>query len=252
MRHTSLQIAQRIAHQTGRLAALAVFALALTGCQIVAGTTLYTQVRFIDASPDAPGLDVYQNSTATLYNIGLGTASSYVAIAPGSYTYSVDVTATRQQLADVAGPFALGVQYTVLIGHITAKLQMTILKDQSTPAPSGQVALRFLDQSTRNGPVDIYLLTPGAALTGVSPIVKDIAFGNTPAYIDAPIGTYSIVIVPTGTVPTSATVPLYAGSEIDYASAAARTIVLIDQQLVTTPVLQVISADDYDSPASTT
>jgi Domain of unknown function (DUF4397) len=248
MRQTIVHLARR----TGLLAALAAFTAAFTGCQIIAGTAQYTQVRFIDASPDAPGLDIYQYSTVSLYNIGFGTASSYVPIAPSSYTYSVDVTGTRQQLAGVTGAFALGAQYTVLIGNVTAKLQMTLLKDQSTPAPSGQVALRFLDQSTRVGPVDIYLLPSGSGLTSVSPVATGIAFGNAPIYIDAPIGTYSIAIVPTGTVPTTATVPLYTGSQIEYPSGAARTIILIDQQLVTTPGLQVISADDYDSPTSTT
>jgi hypothetical protein len=248
MRHSIFHLVRR----TTRLAVVAVFALALTGCQIVAGTGQYTQVRFIDASPDAPGLDIYQNSNVSLYNIGFGTASSYVPIAPSNYAYSVDVTGTRQQLAGVTGAFALGTQYTILVGNVTARLQMTLLKDQSTPAPSGQVALRFLDQSTRVGPVDIYLLPSGSALTSVSPIATGIGFGNAPTYIDAPSGTYSIAIVPAGTVPTGNTVPLYTGSQIEYTSGAARTIILIDQQLVTTPGLQAISADDYDSPTSTT
>jgi hypothetical protein len=246
MRLISLHIARR----TSRLAALAVFVAALSGCQVIDGTPLYTQVRVIDASPDAPGLDAYQNSTASLYNIGLGTASSYIAIGPGNYTYSVDITNTQQQLASVRGPFALGAQYTVLIGNVTATLQMTILKDQSTPAPAGQVALRFLDQSTRNGPVDIYLVPSGGKLTGVTPIVTDIRFGNTPTYINAPAGTYSIVAVPTGTIPSGSTSPLYTGAQVEYDGGAARTIVLIDQQLVTTAGLQAIIADDYDSPTS--
>jgi hypothetical protein len=235
-----------------RLAALALLATVLTGCQVIDGTLLYTQVRIIDASPDAPGLDVYQNSIASLYNIGFGTASSYIAIGSGNYTYSVDITNTRQQLASVAGTFALGAQYTVLIGNVTANLQMTVLKDQSTAAPAGQVALRFLDQSTRNGPVDVYLLPSGGKLTGLMPIVSNIRFGNAAIYIDVPFGTYSVVVVPTGTVPSSTTVPLYTGSQVEYSNGAARTIVLIDQQLVTAPGLQAITADDFDSPAATT
>jgi Domain of unknown function (DUF4397) len=250
MRPIRLHLAKRI----GRLAALAAFAAALTGCQVISGTQQYTLVRFIDATPDTPapgGLDVYQDSTVSLYNIGFGTPSSYIPIGPGTYTYSADITKTQQQLATVRGAFALGSQYTVLIGNVTADLQMTILKDQSTPAPSGQVSFRFLDQSTRTGPVDIYLLPSGATLTGISPIVSGIRFGNTPTYLDAPSGTYSIVIVPTGTIPSGATSPLYPGSLISYPGTAARTIVLIDQPLVTTPGLNIIPVDDYDPPTAT-
>jgi hypothetical protein len=242
-----LHLAQRLP----RLAALGVLSFALTGCQIVSGTQQYTQVRFIDASPDAPGLDVYQNTIVDLYNIGFGTASTYIVIPPGAYNFSVDVTGARQQLANVQGTFALGAQYTVLVGNITANLQMTILKDQSNPAPSGQVALRFLDQSTRIGPVDIYLVPSGGSLIATAPILTGVAFDNAPTYLNVPAGTYSIVIVPAGTVPTSTTVPLYSGSQIAYAGGAARTIVLIDEQLVTPTGLELITADDYDSPATT-
>ena len=250
MGFTSLHLAKR----TGRLAALALLAASLTGCQVISGSPQYTLARVIDATPDVPapgGLDVYQNSTVSLYNIGFGTASSYIPVTPGSLSYSIDIAGTRQQLANVGGTFALGAQYTVLIGNVTANLRMTVLKDQSIPAPTGQVAFRFLDQSTRTGLVDIYLLPLGSTLTAASPILSGIGFDNAPSYIDVPSGTYSIVVVPTGTVPGSGTSPLYSGSQIDYASGAARTIVLIDQPLVTTPSLKVIPADDYDSPVAT-
>jgi len=56
--------------------------------------------------------------------------------------------------------------------------------------------------------------------------------------------------VPTGTIPTSTTVATYTGAQTTYPGGSARTIILIDQQLVTTPGLQVITAADYDSPAA--
>jgi hypothetical protein len=244
MRLISLHLAKR----TTRLASLALLAASLTGCQVIDGTPLYTQVRILDASLDAPGLDVYQNSTASLYNIGFGTASSYIAIGAGNYTYAVDITGTQQQISTTHGSFALGAQYTVLIGNVTANLQMTILKDQSTPAPAGQVTFRFLDQSTRNGPVDIYLVSSSGKLPGTTPIATDLHFGNPPIYLSAPSGTYSVVVLPAGTLPSASTSPLYTSSQIDYASGGARTVVLLDQQLATTAGLQAIIADDYDSP----
>lgn len=267
MRIAHLQLAKRIS----RLALLPVMAVSLTGCQIIASSNQYTQVRFIDASPDAPGLDIYQNSVASLYNIGFGAASSYIAVAPAAYNYAVDVTATRQQLASVSGVLALGAQYTVLVGNVTASLQMTLLKDESAPAPSGQVAFRFLDQSTRLGPVDIYLVPANGTLATTTPILTKVAFNNTPAYLDIPSGTYSIVVLPTGTATqttttttttatgtttttttsTTAIPTLYSGNQVVYPGASARTIILIDQPLSNPVTIQAITADDYDSPAAT-
>jgi hypothetical protein len=246
-----------LAARAHRLTTLAVLATALTGCQSITGNQPFTQIRVIDASPDAPNLDIYQNSAVGLYNIGFGTVSSYIAIAPGATVHAAYTAGTQQQLAQVRGTFATGTQYTVLTGNIAANLQMSVLRDQSTPAPTGQVALRFLGQATRTGAVDLYLVPSGCSLTGIAPIATGIGFGGNTGYIEAPSGTYSIVAFPAGTAPNVAT-PVYTGSQAFYPGGSARTIVLIDQradlqsveqaapQPATTPALQIITADDFD------
>jgi hypothetical protein len=240
-----------LAKTAGRIGMMAAFGLALSGCQGISGTPQYAEVRFIAASPDAPGLDVYQNSVAFTYNVGFGTISSYVPNTPGTITTTVDVANTRQQLGAVKASYTLGAQYTVLAANVAANLQMTVLKDQTTPTPSGQVALRFVDETTRTAAVDLYLLPSGSMLTSVSPVVTNLSFGGVTRYIDVPAGTFSIVAVPTGTVPTGTTSPIFTGSQVVYPGGSARTVVLLDQQVLTMPGLQVIVASDYDSPNAT-
>jgi hypothetical protein len=252
-----------LAIRTGSLAALALLAAALSGCQGISGIQSFTQVRVIDASPDAPALDIHQNSSVGLYNIGFGTVSSYMPVAPGPYTHSAYTAGTQQRLAAVRGTFSTGNQYTVLAGNIAASLQMSVLKDQSTPAPSGQVALRFLDQTTRAGAVDVYLLPAGSSFAGLLPLATAATFGSNTGYINAPSGTYSIVAFPAGTIPLTPATPAFTGAQANYPAGSARTIILIDQppaqqaaqpstaqQPSTAPTLQLITAYDYDTPAS--
>jgi hypothetical protein len=249
-----LAIAKRavVATRAARLTALAVLAAGLAGCQSIAGTPEFTLVRFIDASPDAPSLDVYEGNAAIAYSLGLGTVSSYIPIGTGGYTFSVDTAGTQQQLATVHGTYVLGNQYTVLTGNVAANLQMTVVKDQSTPSPSGEVGFRILHQSTRAGAVDVYLQPVGSAnLSGIPPIATGVAFGGNTGYIDAPSGAYSVVVYPAGTVPTNATTPLYSSAQVEYSGGAARSVVILDQKLPTTPGVQVIVADDFDSPTAT-
>lgn len=255
-----LQNCLHLATRARRVTALAVLATALTGCQSITGNQPFTQVRVIDASPDAPNLDIYQNSSVGLYNVGFGTVSSYIAMAPGATVHAAYIANTQQQLAQVHGTFSTGTQYTVLAGNVAANLQMTVLRDQSTPAPSGQVALRFLGQATRAGAVDLYLVPSGSSLTGIAPISSGIGFGGNTGYINVPGGTYSIVAFPAAAVPSVST-PVYTGSQAFYPGGSARTIVLIDQrpdehsidqpsdQPVASPALQIITADDYDPAA---
>ena len=186
-----------LASRPTRLALLAVLTALLAGCQGVTGIQQVSQVRVVDASPDAPALDIHQNSSASLYNVGFGTVSSYIPVTPGSYTHAAFTAGTQQQLATTRGTLATGIQYTLLTGNVAANLQMTLLKDQSFPAPNGQVALRFLNQATRAGAVDLYLLPPGSTPSG-PPIASGVTFGGSTGYLSAPAGTYSIVAYPTG------------------------------------------------------
>ncbi len=219
----------------------------LSGCQAVVNSSSAAQVRVIDASPDAPGLDIYENSNVFAQNLGFGTVTSYVPIDTGTFTISANTAGTKQTLISAKNTFANATQYTVLIGNLAANLQEVVLTDQSQPAPSGQISLRFLDEATKIGGVDIYLVPAGQKFAAVTPLLTDVIFGTNTSYISVPTGTYTLVVVPTGTIPTSATVATYTGAQVSYSGGSASTVVLLDQQLVTTPGLQVITVSDYIS-----
>jgi hypothetical protein len=243
-------------HLAARAAALATLAVILSGCQGMSSVQPVSQVRIIDASPDAPAIDIHQNSATGLYNVGFGTVSSYIQVRPGAYTHSAYTAGTGQRLAAVKASFLDGGQYTVLTGNTAASLQMTILRDQSTPAPAGQVALRVLNQTTRAGAFDIYLLPARSPITALVPLASHSGFGTNTGYINSPSGTYSILAFPSGALPTI-TKPAYRGAETSYLSGAVRTFVLIDQPqpaqqsgLPPTPTLQIITANDFDPPSA--
>ncbi len=234
-----------------RVGLLGLLLAGLPGCQSInVGTSNAAELRVIDASVDAPGLDVYQNKTAIAYNLGFGTVTSYVALAPGSYTVSALKANTQTTLVAAGQTFGSTKQYTAIVGNVAANLQETILTDQSTPAPSGQISVRVVDQATRAGAVDIYLVPSTGKLTTTLPFVTNVNFGSNTGYINVPAGTYAIAVVPTGTVPVSTTVTLMTGPSVGYLAGAVRTLVLIDQQVTTTPGVQAIVAPDFDSPSA--
>jgi hypothetical protein len=223
----------------------------LSGCQSITGNPRVAGVRIIDASPDAPGLDIYQGSSVLAYNLGLGTITSYVSLTPGTYGIVADVAGTRQQLISAQGSFGSDAQYTVIVGNYLNSLQEIILKDQSTPAPLGQINVRFIDQSTRAGALDLYLVPSGSTVVQVKPILTNIAFNVNTGYFNVPAGSYTLVALPAGTVPTATGTTYYTGASVAYSGGSARTFVLIDQQLITVPGVQVVVGDDYDSPGAT-
>ena len=244
--------ARRFVRDAVRLGGLLLLLSALPGCQNIAGSMPISQVRIIDASPDAPGVDIYQGGTALAYNLGFGTVTSYVSIGPGNSTISADTAGSKQQLTTARETFAASTEYTVLVGNIAAELSETILTDQSGPAPSGAISVRFVDQATRfTTGVDVYFVPSGSTVATVSPILTNVVFGSNSGYMNVPIGTYTLILLPTGTVPVATTVPIYTGAKVTYVAGAARTLILLDQQVISDPGFQVITADDYDSPSTT-
>ncbi len=213
-----------------RLGALALALAGLSGCQSLDMNSV--QLRVIDASMDAGVLDLYQNNVALAYNVEFSTMTSYVSMAPGTYTLSADKAGTRQALASEVATLAAGRQYTEIIGSSAAALQQTVLLDQATPAPSGQIALRFVHQALRAGAVDVYLVPKGGRLAGSSPLTVDLGVGANSGYLLVPAGTYAIDIVPTGASLAVWNSTLMNGAQVEYASGAVRTVVLIDQEIL--------------------
>ncbi len=239
-------------HQAVCLTAVAALLGLLIGCQGMISNPSSSQVRIIDVSSSAPNLDIYQSHNALAYSLGFGTITSYVPVEPGTYTIAANSTGTEHVLSAAKGTFLPSTQYTVLIGgDIASNPKQLTLKDQNQPAPSGQIALRFINQSTRIGAVDVYLVPPGQTLIDVRPVVTNFTLGANTGYLNVPAGTYTIVMLPAGTTPTETTVPAYTGTQVAYSDGSARTIVLIDQLLISGYHLQVITANDYDPPSAT-
>jgi Domain of unknown function (DUF4397) len=234
-----------------RFAAVLLAAAGLSGCQSIDMNS--AQLRVIDASPDAGVIDSYQNSSALAYNLGFGTMTSYVPMAAGSYTLATDKAGTRQALAATTDTLVAGRQYTEIVGSSLANMQQTVFQDQTTSAPAGQIAVRLINEATRAGAVDVYLVPMSGRLANTSPFAVDLNFGATSGYISLPEGTYAIDVVPTGTALTSSTVTLLSGAQVEYASGAVRTVVLIDQEIpgaqhvALASGVQAIIADDVEA-----
>ncbi|HWZ51740.1 MAG TPA: DUF4397 domain-containing protein [Granulicella sp.] len=237
----------QLVRNAGCLTGLLVVLGALPGCQTLVDSSNGAEVRIIDASPDAPGIDSYQGGRAMAYNLGFGTITSYVSIAPGTSAIRAVTAGSKQELSSARGSFATAARYTVLIGNVAAGLEETVLTDQSQPAPAGKTSLRVLDQETGfAGGVDVYLVPAGATIGSVAPILTNVVFGSNSGYINVPVGTYTVVLLPTGRAATSSSAAIYNGIETSYPAGAARTLILLDEPGLAQPGFQLLVAKDYD------
>jgi hypothetical protein len=221
--------------------------LLLSGCQSLdVSPENMAQVRVIAASPDSPQMDFYLGGNALAYGVDFGSVSSYVPLAPGNVLISANTANSRQVLVTAGAGLAPGHQYTAVVTNVAASLQETIYPDETQPAPAGETAVRIINAATRAGSVDVYLVPNSAKLTSSLPVRTGVGFGSSTGYILAPADTYSLVILPTGTVPAATTQELLRGPQVSYVAGSARTVVLVDHPGASVPGVGQIVAHDYD------
>jgi hypothetical protein len=234
------------------LAAASVLSLAgsllLAGCQSVSGYSAVSLVRVIDASYNAPALNVFVGNTAIAGNLGQGSITNYGGFPP-SRDAVVKVTATSSTKALVTANATLvaNQSQTILVTDINAQYQVNVLEDQSTAAPSGHSEFRLLNQAPSTGAVDVYFLsgTSTTVFATAKPVITSLAVGATSGYVSIPSSTLFMVIAPAGTTLSTTASTIYSSAALPLVGGEVRTVLIVDPILVTQPV-QVYIANDVN------
>jgi hypothetical protein len=222
--------------------------LLLAGCQTISGSTAVSQLRIIDASYNAPSLNLYVEGTLLAGNLGQGSITSYASLAPtNNATVKVTATTSTKTLVSANASLLVGTSQSALISDIGAVYQVTVLQDQSTAAPSGHSEFRMLNQAPSTGPVDVYFLagTSNTVFATAKPVITGLAVGATSGYVTIPSSTLYMVIAPTGTTLADNVTTIYTSAAFPLVGGEVRTVLIVDPLLVTEPV-QVYIADDVD------
>lgn len=229
--------------------------LILSGCETVADSSHpVTLVRMIDASYQSQAYDAYQGSTPIAVNFSSPSVGNYAYLSPGATTIKIVPTDKPQTtVTSVTGTFTASEQHSVYITDSNGSVTAQVLTDQNAAAPGGDVSLRFLQQATAAGNLDIYLAADGSLpvvtgstaldLTKAKPLLSSEAAGSVSTYYNVPAGTYDIIIVPSGATDTSGG---YVSSATAFTAGQVRTLLIVDQLVLATPPVSVITANDYN------
>lgn len=223
-------------------------ALGLAGCEHVQGYSAVSLVRVIDASYNAPALNVYIGGSLVATNLGQGEITPYGTYGPTASTkISVTSTQNTNALVTTTGTLQANQSSSVLITDINATYQVTLLADQSTPAPSGHSAYRVLNQAPSTGPIDVYFLagTTAADYAAAKPVITSLAVGATSGYVTIPSSTLYMVIVAAGTTLTTTSTSIYVSPAQTLIGGEVRTVLVVDP-LVTSQPVQVYIAKDVN------
>ena len=219
--------------------------VALTSC----GTD-HAKVRFIQASPDAPSVDIAVDGKTVVTSLayeGVSPASDYLSVAAGSRRVEVRPTGTASDLINSTVAFASQKKYTMLaVGLVPpppAKPTIAALlkTDDNSPPQSGNIKLRVIHASV-GGPasVDVYVVTPLTDITNATPTISSLAYQQASDYQSVAAATYEVIVTDsTGTTKkrlSDQTYPLTAGQ--------IRTLVTLDS--AAPPMMSLLELSDLN------
>lgn len=224
----------------GWLAAAAVI-WPLCACQTVSQSQTTSLLRVVDASYNAPAVDVYAGKTEIARNVAAGTITNYAILAPGPVTITVDATGTKEPLATLTTDLQAAGQHSVYLADAGSGFTAKLLRDQAESAPVGEFSVRFLQTAEATGKVDVYYLGNGQSPSDATPLVKDLAPGRVTGYLNVPDGSYQLVVTEAGS-----TTPVYTSSSATYAGGEVRTILIQNEPTVHPEPVRVVVGDDLN------
>lgn len=234
--------AKRIA---GGLAAAAVV-WPMCACQSVPDSQTTSLVRVVDASQNAPAVDVYAGKTEIAQNVAAGTITDYAILAPGAVTITVDATGTTKPLATLTADLQATGQHSVYLADAGTGFDAKLLRDQTVSASVGEFSVRFLNAARATGAVDIYYLTAGESVSDATPMVRGLGPGQSSGYVDVPNGSYQLAVTRAGSE-----TPVYTSSSVTFAGGQVRTVLIQNEPIQGAPgvhaqPVRVVVGDDLN------
>ncbi len=183
----------------------------LEGCGSKGGSgsssssTANGSVRLVNATTTFASLDMTTSGPITAPTtpttlataVPTGGASSYAAIAPGTYPLSLDISGSGTPVAQQPVPISSGVTYTILAYTARGQLQLVALTDNEVAPATGDGKIRLSNLALSDtGGVDVYVAGNGVTLASASSLVTNLGIAS--GYFEIPQGTYHIWVTGVG------------------------------------------------------
>jgi hypothetical protein len=172
---------------------LGLLLLPMCGCQSVETSQQNSLLRVLDASSNAPPVDLVVGGDTEFTNLSGPSISNYAPLNTGTSTLTLRATGTTTGGAASLLDAKAGQEYSLLLLDQGSSYVSSILEDQSVSAPTGDVSLRFITDTPVAGALDVYLVPTGTKIAKATPVETDIVSGTVTAYVNVSEGAYDLI-----------------------------------------------------------
>ncbi len=172
-----------------------------TGCGGGGGSASTAQLRFLQASPDAPQVNLLVDGSSVATSLAYGSATDYVSVKSGSRHVQVVPVSGSSPILDLTLSFAANANQTLILAGPAASVQSVLLTDGGTTTTTGDGHVRVVNASRTMGAADVYLVAAGSSIVGVQPVTGStpLAFSKDTGYQLIAEGNYEVFMTAPGT-----------------------------------------------------
>lgn len=153
-------------------------------------------VRLVNLASAYPSLDMVASGSTLASAVATSSASTPAAIAPATYTFSLDVAGSGTPIAQSSVLISSGVAYALVAHAVSGQLQVAVLTEIESAPAVGDGKIRVSNLALQDtGSVDVYMAGSGASLATASALVTN---ASTSGFFEVPQGTYHIWVTGPG------------------------------------------------------
>jgi hypothetical protein len=173
--------------------------LCISLCAGCGSNTGSSEIRFLNASPDAPPLDFKDNNSTEATGVAYLGSTAYAATDSGTHSFQFVDSSTGNTLLAPQLTLDSDTHYTVVASNFVGSLQSVLYTDESSAPSAGLFEVRLINVAPTGGNVDLYVTGVGDDIGGIEPDAASIPFGGASGFLTKEIGSYEVRITAAGT-----------------------------------------------------
>jgi len=218
--------------------AVALVASAAIACNDSNGPDDISMVRVINASPDGPTVDFVLDGSLVQSGITYASPSAYQNVDEDADNLTLKSSSNGSSVTTHEVELETGRHYTEVLTGRATNLVSTFYEDNQDDPSAGNVKIRFIQAAPSMPLADVYITASATNIANVSPNLSNVAFRNTPVYIQVAGSTYRLRLTAAGTKTV-----LFDTDNVLLPSGGIRTILSLDKAGGGTPFTSLLLAD---------
>lgn len=149
-------------------------------------------LRVLNATHDYGAVDFYTSDTELISAVAENTATSYLPLDEGSYSFKIKPAGTSTTALSNSVSLSKDTPYTIVAYNNGTTMSSATFTDTQPAPTSGTAAFRVFNGASSAGYLDVYVTPTDADLASASATASNIGAGSVTSYTEITKGTYRI------------------------------------------------------------